>query len=74
METEKKHFKRSEDRMLAGVCAGIAEYFRIDVKITRIVYFGFTILTIFFSGYNPLSGTHAADAQGRKFSYTLNFR
>ena len=50
METEKKHFKRSEDRMLAGVCAGIAEYFGIDVKITRIVYFGFTILTIFFPG------------------------
>ena len=50
METEKKHFKRSEDRMLAGVCAGIAEYFGIDVKITRIVYFCFTIITVFFPG------------------------
>ena len=50
METEKKPFKRSEDRMLAGVCSGIAEYFGIDVKITRIVYFCFTILTVFFPG------------------------
>ena len=50
METEKKHFKRSEDRMLAGVCSGIAEYFGIDVKITRIVYFCLTILTVFFPG------------------------
>ena len=49
MENEKK-LTRSSNRMIAGVCAGIAEYFGIDVKITRIVYFGFTILTIFFPG------------------------
>ena len=49
METKKK-LVRSKNTMIAGVCAGIAEYFGIDVKITRIVYFGFTILTIFFPG------------------------
>ena len=47
METEKKHFKRSEDRMLAGVCAGIAEYFGWDATLLRIVY----ILATFFTAF-----------------------
>ncbi|MBP1664668.1 MAG: PspC protein [Bacteroidetes bacterium] len=50
MEAQKKKIRRSEDRMIAGVCAGIAEYFGVDVKITRIVYFSFTIITAAFPG------------------------
>ena len=50
METEKKHFKRSEDRMLAGVCAGIAEYFGMDVTLTRILYVLVSVFSAAFPG------------------------
>ena len=33
---EKKLYKSSTDKKLAGVCGGIAEYFNIDVNIVRI--------------------------------------
>lgn len=39
---------RSNDRMLAGVCAGIAEYFDWDITLLRIVYVLATIFTAFF--------------------------
>lgn len=38
---------RSNDRMLAGVCAGIAEYFDWDITLLRIVYVLATIFTAF---------------------------
>lgn len=37
MENEKK-LTRSSNRMIAGVCAGIAEYFGWDATLLRIVY------------------------------------
>lgn len=38
---------RSNNKMLAGVCAGIAEYFDWDVTLLRIVYVLATIFTAF---------------------------
>lgn len=38
---------RSNNRMLAGVCAGIGEYFDWDVTLLRIVYVLATIFTAF---------------------------
>ena len=35
---ENKKLTRSNNRMLAGVCAGLADYFGWDVTIVRIVY------------------------------------
>jgi phage shock protein C len=35
---EEKKLRRSSDKMLAGVCAGVAEYFGIDPVIVRIVF------------------------------------
>ena len=32
----KKLYRSDENKMLAGVCGGIAEYFNIDVNIVRI--------------------------------------
>ncbi len=32
-----KALTRSDDRMIAGVCAGVAEYFGIDTTLVRIV-------------------------------------
>lgn len=35
-----KHLYRSRnDRMIAGVCGGLAEYFDIDPVIVRIIFF-----------------------------------
>ena len=33
---EKKRLYRSDDKMLAGVCAGVAEYFDIDPTLVRL--------------------------------------
>lgn len=49
MEVEKKLRRPRTGRMLAGVCAGIANYFALDPTVIRVVY---TLATIFtaFSG------------------------
>ena len=41
---------RSRDKMIAGVCAGIAEYFGWDVSLFRIVYVIVSILSAAFPG------------------------
>ena len=46
MPTGKK-LNRSNNRIIAGVCAGIAEYFDVDPTIIRIVYAVLTIGTAF---------------------------
>lgn len=33
-----KQLKRSSNKMIAGVAAGVAEYFDIDVTIVRIIW------------------------------------
>lgn len=47
MSTPKKLFRSEKDRVLAGVCAGLAEYLNIDVPVIRVIFllgfvFGFT--------------------------------
>ena len=42
-----KKLMRSNNKMVAGVCAGIAEYFDIDPTIVRAAY---ALLTIFTAG------------------------
>ncbi len=37
----------SDDRLLGGVCSGIAEYFSIDPSIVRIIYAVLTLTTAF---------------------------
>lgn len=49
METKKK-LTRSKDRILAGVCGGMAEYFGIDATIVRIGYVLISILSVAFPG------------------------
>lgn len=44
---ENKKLMRSSNRMIAGVCAGIAEYFGWDVTLLRIVYVLASIFTAF---------------------------
>ena len=49
METKKKII-RSNDRILAGVCGGLAEYLGIDATIVRIGYVLISILSAAFPG------------------------
>lgn len=43
-----KTFKRSNNKMLAGVCGGIAEYFNLDPTIVRV---GYTLISIFSAAF-----------------------
>ncbi len=42
--------KRSSNRMIAGVCGGLAEYFNADPTIVRIVYALVSLLSTGFPG------------------------
>lgn len=46
---ENKKLTRSNNRMLAGVCAGLADYFGWDVTVVRIIYSFATVFTGIFS-------------------------
>ena len=44
-------FTRSRsDKMIAGVCGGIARYFNIDPVIVRLIF----VLSVFLGGVSPL--------------------
>lgn len=45
-----KKLTRSANKMLAGVCGGIAEYFDIDPTLVRAAYAALTIFTTGFPG------------------------
>lgn len=47
---ENKKLTRSSNRMLAGVCAGLAEYFGWDVTVVRLLYVLATFFTAFSGG------------------------
>lgn len=44
---ENRRLTRSNDRMIAGVCNGIAEYFGWDITLVRILYVLATVCTAF---------------------------
>ena len=44
---ENRKLTRSKHRMIAGVCAGLAEYFGWDVTIVRVAYTLLTFFTVF---------------------------
>lgn len=41
---------RSNNRMIGGVCAGIADYFEWDITLVRIIYVLVTFFTAFSGG------------------------
>ncbi len=47
---EKRRLTRSNNRMIAGVCAGIADYFGWDITLVRIIYVIATFFTAFSGG------------------------
>lgn len=44
---EQKKLLRSNDRVIAGVCGGIAEYLNIDPTVVRVAYVVLTLFTVF---------------------------
>jgi len=46
----KKKLTRSDDKIIAGVCAGIAEYFGLDISLVRIGYILLSLLSVAFPG------------------------
>ncbi len=46
----KQKLRRSDDKIIAGVCAGIASYFGLDVTIVRCAYVLLTLLSVAFPG------------------------
>ena len=52
---QKRLYRSTSSRMLAGVCGGIAEYFNIDPTIVRILWvvvslFGFAGIVAYLAG------------------------
>ncbi|MCQ2345212.1 MAG: PspC domain-containing protein [Paludibacteraceae bacterium] len=50
MENTPKRLYRSENKMIAGVCAGFAEYFNVDPTLVRLLYVAISIFTAGFPG------------------------
>jgi phage shock protein C len=46
----KKLMRSRKDKMIAGVCGGIAEYFNMDPTLVRIIYVLVSIFSIAFPG------------------------
>lgn len=47
---EPKKLRRSPNKMLAGVCSGIAEYLNLDPTVVRVAYVVISILSAAFPG------------------------
>lgn len=45
-----RRLTRSNNKMIAGVCAGLAEYFGLDPTLVRVLYVIFSILSAAFPG------------------------
>ena len=45
-----RRLTRSRNKMIAGVCGGLAEYFGLDPTIVRVAYVLLSILSVAFPG------------------------
>jgi phage shock protein PspC (stress-responsive transcriptional regulator) len=45
-----KMFRSSKNRVLAGVCAGVADFFGLDVKLVRVAW----LIALLFAGVGAL--------------------
>lgn len=48
--TTRRRLTRSNDKMIAGVLGGIAEYFDVDPTVVRILYVVLSIASVGFPG------------------------
>lgn len=45
-----KKLTKSDNKMIAGVCGGIAEYFGLDATLVRVGYLGLSFFSAGFPG------------------------
>jgi phage shock protein C len=45
MEMAKRLYRSASQKMLGGVCGGLAEYFDVDVSIIRLLLIGVALVT-----------------------------
>jgi phage shock protein C len=45
MEMAKRLYRSASQKMLGGVCGGLAEYFDVDVSIIRLLLIGLALVT-----------------------------
>lgn len=50
MSTPRKLYRSDTNKMFAGVCGGIAEYFNMDATIIRLIFVFLSIFTACFPG------------------------
>ena len=50
MAAGKKLYRSTSNKMIAGVCGGIAEYFNVDPTIIRLAYVILSVFTVAFPG------------------------
>jgi phage shock protein C len=43
--------RSSQDRVLAGVCGGLAAYMNLDPTLVRVLYVVLSLFTVFFPGF-----------------------
>lgn len=46
----KRFYRSNSNRMIAGVCGGIAEYFNMDTSLVRIIYVIISVFSAAFPG------------------------
>lgn len=49
-DNPKKLYRNAKNKMIAGICAGMADYFNIDPTVMRIIWIIATVLTGFIFG------------------------
>jgi len=47
MEEPKRLYRSVKDKMIGGVCGGIAEYFTLDPTLVRLGYIVLSVFTVF---------------------------
>lgn len=48
---QKKLYKKTSNKMISGVCAGLADYLNIDATLVRVLY---AVLSLFTTGFPGL--------------------
>ena len=46
----KRLYRSNKNRMIAGICGGIGEYFDIDPTLVRVVYIIVSVFSVAFPG------------------------
>ncbi|MDP1624931.1 MAG: PspC domain-containing protein [bacterium] len=49
MEPRKKLYRSRTDRVFAGICGGLAQYFNVDTGLLRLIW----VVVVIFSGLFP---------------------